>query len=134
MLRTTALKKPSTAAAMPITIALPDLAKGEHYAGILLVDGKPAHHLVLIAGGTNANWNDAGAWAKRRGGELPTRKEQAILFANAAEQFRNDWYWSDEERASAAESAWGQTFSDGLQTYWPKSYKGRARAVRRVPI
>jgi len=70
---TTAIRKPvaTPAAAFP----LPALAKGEAYAGILLKDGKPSHHLVLLPGQTNANWKDAIAWAKKQGGELPTRKE-----------------------------------------------------------
>jgi hypothetical protein len=89
-------RKPKTAAA--VTITLPELAKGEHYAGILLDDkGKPAHHLVLIPGDTKLSWADAGAWAKKQGGELPTRREQSLLFANLAGKFERTWYWSSEQ-------------------------------------
>ncbi|TAK45296.1 MAG: DUF1566 domain-containing protein [Betaproteobacteria bacterium] len=115
-------------------MTLPDLAKGETYAGILLKDGKPAHHLVLLPGGTTATWKDAIAWAKKQGGELPTRKEQALLFANAADEFEPRWYWSSKEYAGTADYAWVQGFSFGYQCDVHKSYGCRARAVRRVAI
>jgi hypothetical protein len=124
-----------TKTAAPITITLPALAKGEHYAGILLDDkGAPAHHLVLLAGDTKLNWADAGAWAKKQGGELPTRREQSLLFANLKGKFERDYYWSSEQDADAAGWAWYQLFSNGYQYYYGKSYELRARAVRRVPI
>lgn len=130
---TTAVRKTK---AVPLTVAfaLPELAKGETYAGILLKDGKPAHHLVLLPGHTNANWKDAVAWAKKQGGELPTRKEQALLFANAAEQFESRWYWSGEQLAGGAGYAWGQGFGNGGQGNNHESGKALGRAVRRVPL
>lgn len=116
------------------TITLPELAKGETYAGILLQDGKPTHHLVLLPGETTATWKDAVAWAKEQDGELPTRKEQALLFANAADQFKREWYWSGEPFAGNDAYAWCQVFLDGDQYGGHKGYDCRARAVRRIPI
>jgi hypothetical protein len=124
-----------TKTAAPLTLTLLALAKGEHYAGILLDDkGALAHHLVLLAGDTKLSWADAGAWAKKQGGELPTRREQSLLFANLKGKFERDYYWSSEQHAVGADWAWCQTFSYGLQYYYDKSDELRARAVRRVPI
>ena len=118
------------------TTAVPPLAKGEAYAGILLKeDGTPSHHVVLLPSeAEDVTWQDAKAFAAKTGGELPTRKEQALLFANASQHFKPRWYWSGEELAGNAEYAWFQFFSSGYQITWHKSSKSRARAVRRVPI
>lgn len=134
MPRTAAARKPKPAPVAVVTITLPELVKGEVYAGILLQDSKPAHHLVLLPGETKAKWNEAIAWAKKQGGELPTRKEQALLFANAAEHFQQNWYWSGEQYAGNADCAWGQDFGNGYQDYFHESGVYTARAVRRAPI
>lgn len=123
-------KKP----AAPITITLPTLAKGEIYAGILLVDGKPAHHVVLLPSDTSLTWDKAVAWAKKQGGELPTRREQALLFANASSEFEQRYYWSSEQHASHESFAWLQYFGGGHQFCDHKDNGYRARAVRRVAI
>lgn len=114
-------------------ITLPELNVGEHYAGILLdKKGRPSHHVILLPGDLNsATWGEAKAFAEKAGGDLPTRREQSLLFANVGGQFKPEWYWSGEEHAAA--DAWGQLFS-GIQSYWHKVNKFRARAVRRVPI
>ena len=114
-----------------------DLQPGEHYAGIIVgKDGEPSHHLILLADKPtdDLKWQAATEWAKRVGGELPTRREQSLLFANLKEQFDNAWYWSSEQHASHSVNAWNQTFCNGLQGYDGKSYEGRARAVRRLPL
>lgn len=120
------------------TIAIPatsiTLAPGEEYAGIALVDGKPSHHLVLLPGDVSKKWEDAGEWAKEQGGELPTRSEQALLYAHLKDSFKRDYYWSAERYADGADYAWYQGFSDGYQYCSYVSYRSRARAVRRVPI
>ncbi len=135
MPRTATVRKPKAApAAAPVTITLPALEKGEALGGILFKDGKPLHHVIILPGDTSGTWDEMMKSAKKQGGELPTRKEQALLFACAPEHFKPDWYWSGEARASDAEYAWDQYFSNGGQNYWPKSDKYRARAVRRVPI
>ncbi len=141
MTRTATARKPAPtksqapSTATITTLTLPKLAKGEAYAGILIQNGKPAHHVILLPGEIeNAPWQKAIDWAKKQGGELPTRKEQALLFANAAEHLQPRWYWSGEQHASAASFAWFQYFVDGYQHYGHKCNVGRARAVRRLPI
>ena len=117
------------------TITLPSLAAGEIYAGILLKDGTPSHHLVLLPNDLKpSTWKQAIAWAAKQGGELPTHKEQALLFANAAGEFEKIWYWSSEQYAGDESAAWAQGFGNGLQYYGHKASKLRSRAVRRIPI
>jgi hypothetical protein len=108
------------------------LAAGEHYAGLALrADGTPGHHLVLLPGEAEGmTWDDAKAWAASVGGELPTRQEQALLYANCAHLFKQEWYWSGVEHTSGS-NAWYQTFSYGAQDYDLKFNELRARAVRR---
>lgn len=121
-------------AATPVTITLPALAEGEKYAGFLLDEhGAPTHHVVLLAGDISLTWKKALEWAKKQGGELPTRREQSLLFANCKAEFQETWYWSGEQHADAA-YAWTQYFSYGYQGWGYVSYRSRARAVRRVPI
>jgi hypothetical protein len=115
-------------------ITLPTLAPDEVYAGLVLdTDGKPTHHLILLPGdAASVSWADAGAWAKNLSGELPTRQEQALLFANAKRHFKRTWYWSGEQYSEGY--AWGQSFFVGTQYNGSKSYEARARAVRRFAI
>jgi hypothetical protein len=134
MSRATARNLKSAAAA---TIILPKLAKGERYAGILLDEkGAPGHHLVLLPGTSekDLNWEDAKAWAKKQVGELPTRREQSLLMANAKQHIEGRWHWSSEQNAGVSAYAWCQSFDDGSQSSFLKDSKLRARAVRRVPI
>src|SRR6266850_3016156 len=115
MSRATARNLKAAAAA---AITLPELAKGERYAGILLDEkGAPGHHLVLLPGTStkDLNWEDAKAWAKKQGGELPTRREQSLLMANAKQHIEGRWHWSSEQYAGASASAWFQSFYDGYQ-------------------
>lgn len=116
------------------TITLPELKAGEIYAGILLnEDGSPSHHLILLPGdNAGADWQTQMDWAKSTGGELPTRREQSLLYANCKQHFERSWYWSGEEYSSG--TAWYQYFVYGLQDYFLKLYELRARAVRRVEI
>jgi len=112
-----------------------NLKPGEHYAGIILGQpGEQDYHLVVLADEPVSciNWQTAMDWAKSIGGELPSRREQRVLFANAKEAFSDTWYWSGEQGAVYADYAWYQGFLDGLQSYTRKSYEGRARAVRRI--
>jgi hypothetical protein len=107
------------------------LKKGETYGGLLLgKNGEPDQHIVLLPGEAQAvNWDDAMKFAAKAGGELPTRREQALLFANLPEEFTPNWYWSGEQRGSG--SAWFQFFTLGDQDWSLTSLKCRARAVRR---
>ena len=113
-----------------------NLKKGEQYAGIILgKDGAPDHHIILLPGeAEGVTWTKAKEFAKKAGGELPTRREQSLLFANLKDQFKPAWYWSGEQHASFSDSAWLQYFNDGHQDDNHLSYQGRARAVRRLPI
>ena len=110
-----------------------ELQPGERYAGVLLnEDGTPSHHVVLLPGDAeDVTWQAALDWAKQAGGELPNRREQSLLFANAKSAFEAAWYWSGEAHEDGS-YAWGQDFNGGGQGYDHKSYEGRARAVRRV--
>ncbi len=117
-------------------ITIPSLAAGELWAGVLLnEDGTPSHHVILLPGeAERIGWTKAVQWAKEVGGELPTRREQSLLFANLKSQFKGEWYWSCEQHASYSDYAWYQVFNYGGQVNVIKSYEGRARAVRRLPI
>ncbi len=112
------------------------LASGEHYAGLILgKDGKPDHHLVLLAGeAEEVSWSAAREWAQGLGGDLPTRRELALLYANQREQFQRMWYWSSEPQEPRAHLVWGQNFTSGIQTMYGRPFRGRARAVRRLPV
>jgi hypothetical protein len=109
------------------------LAPGERYAGIVLgEDGAPAHHLILLPGDADdVSWSAAKEWATEQGGELPTRREQALLFANLKGEFEERAYWSAEEHESESGWAWYQDFGNGHQYYDPQYGAFRARAVRR---
>ena len=111
------------------------LAAGERYAGIILGDGGTiSHHLVLLPGeAEDIAWQDAVQWAEQAGGELPSRREQALLFANAKSEFTAAWYWSAESHEGDGSYAWGQHFNYGNHYGSHKSYEGRCRAVRRIP-
>ena len=113
-----------------------ELQPGERYAGLVLETvglGLVAHHLVLLPAKPEAmNWAAATEWAATQGGTLPTRQEQALLYANLKAEFESDWYWSSESCAPNDAYAWGQYFGSGLQNYYHKSYEAQARAVRRL--
>ncbi len=117
-----------------------DLAPGEHYAGMIVgKDGEPSYHLVLVPGqADDVNWEKAMEWAGKQGGEyvarLPTRREQALLYANLKEQFEESAVWSCEVGAAESGWAWCQNFHDGDQGDTRKSNVLRARAVRRLII
>jgi hypothetical protein len=114
-----------------------NLKDGEQYAGIILgKDGQPDHHLILLSAvpGSGLNWSKAKQWASTIGGELPTRNEQSLLFANLKHQFDAAWYWSGEQDAAGPGYAWVQDFGYGGQYDLRKSYEYRARAVRRLLI
>ena len=126
-------------ASIPSTYGIPEalieLKSGEHYAGIALdAEGQPSHHLILLPGDVGMTWSKAREWAASIGGELPTRQEQALLFANLKGKFEPAYYWSNEQHASYTDYAWCQGFSNGSQGHYGKGSELRARAVRRLPI
>jgi len=111
------------------------LHAGEHYAGIILnADGTPSHHLILLPGDAeDLTWKAATAWAQSEGGDLPTRPEQALLYANLKDHFQPRAYWSAAQHADPR-CAWCQFFYGGNQRYFSVSAELRARAVRRLII
>lgn len=68
------------------------------------------------------------------GGDLPNRIEQSMLWANHRDQFKKDWYWSNEQHYTESGRAWYQYFTNGSQYNYHKDNEVRARAVRRLPI
>jgi hypothetical protein len=64
----------------------------------------------------------------------PTQTQAEVFRAGGAEAFDDVWYWSSTQHAAYSDCAWGQDFGDGGQDFIHKSYEGRARAVRRLPI
>jgi hypothetical protein len=110
------------------------LKEGELYAGLILgKGGAPDHHLILLPGDAeDVTWAAARQWASLAGGDLPTRRELSLLFANLKEQFHKVWYWSSEQSELRSQLVWGQNFTSGIQTMYGRPFHGRARAVRRV--
>lgn len=111
------------------------LLTGERYAGIVLdADGKPTHHLVLMAQRPeeDLNWQAAMDWATSMGATLPNRQEQALLYANCKPHLKPQWHWSCEEHS--ASYAWDCDFGYGGQSHGHKSYEGSVVAVRRLPL
>lgn len=111
------------------------LEPGERYAGAVLdEDGQHQHHLVLLADRPDKKltWQDAMDWADTVGGVLPTRQEQALLYANCKPHLKPEWHWSSEMHEEDASYAWYCFFGYGDQLDGPKSYEGSAVAVRRV--
>lgn len=122
--------KQSPPSVLVLPLASIELNPGERYAGLMLDDeGKPSHHLILLPGKTKATWQKAVEWAKEAGGELPTRREQSLLFANLKSAFEGVWHWSGD--AHSGSYAWFQSFDYGLQRYLDKSSEVAAVAVRR---
>lgn len=111
------------------------LAEGERLAGAIHNDdGTIAHYVILLPGDESKNFADANEWAKSIGGELPNRREQALLYANLKDEFQEVWYWSSTQHEVDPGYAWLQDFSGGYQGFSLKSYRDRARAVRRLFI
>jgi hypothetical protein len=110
------------------------LRPGERYAGAVISEfGNVLHHVVLMAERTTGklNWQAAKDWAASVGGELPTRQEQALLYANCKPHLQPVWHWSCEENEDDASYAWYCGFGHGRQGNNRKSYEGSVVAVRR---
>ena len=64
---------------------------------------------------------------------LPSRNESALLYATCRQHIETgEYYWTSTQ--CSADYAWLQLFNYGLQYGSFKSYEGRARAVRRLPL
>ena len=133
---TTKTKAPA-AATIPLPRIHSTYAGGEVMGVVMGENGQP-DYLLIDLGVEPANdvtWDEAKAWAASVGGDLPTRREQAVMFGNRREdQYKPRWYWSGEKHASGPSWAWNQNFGYGYQFLDHKDYHDRARAVRRVPF
>lgn len=123
-----------TKKANPLTFPTPKLKKGEIYIGAVIDATGKGHHVILLPGDESKKWKDAMAWAKKKGGDLPDRVEQALLFRDHKAAFQQAWYWSNTTYAGNADYAWIQAFGYGVQYGVPKDDSDRCRAVRRVAI
>ena len=123
-------------ASFPITIKFPQLNTGEQFVGtVISPNGAKREHIILLPGELeDCNWQNAMTWAASIGGELPDRVEYALLFATMKDQFKPEWHWTREQYASNVSYAWLQYFDNGFQIINHKSFKNRARAVRRLSI
>ncbi|MEN7526988.1 DUF1566 domain-containing protein [Cupriavidus sp. DL-D2] len=116
-------------------IQRPPLSEGEIYVGAIGDANGDFYHLILLAGDSeDATWQAQMEWAKSIGGDLPTRVEQTMLWANFRDQFQKDWYWSNEVHHRESGWAWYQGFGYGGQHSRSQNHELRARAVRRLPI
>jgi hypothetical protein len=126
-------------AATPAATTLPAIGQpvaGGMYAGVTTgSDGAP-YALILLADkpAKALTWSAARKWAIDLQADLPTRPEAALLFALLKPQFEATWHWTSETHASDSSYAWNQYFTNGSQFHHHKSYAGRARAVRRLPL
>ena len=118
------------------TISMPELAAGETYIATLFdAASQTGQHIILLDGdNNNATWEEQKSWATSIGGELPTRFEQALLYAKHKDLFQVNWYWSGEQHAVVSGYAWFQYFGDGYQLGINTLTNLRARAVRRLAI
>lgn len=133
---TTKTKAPA-AATIPLPRIHSTYAGGEVMGVVMGENGRPDYLLIDLGlePKNDVTWDEAKAWAASVGGDLPTRREQAVMFGNRREgQYKDRWYWSGEPHASVPSWAWYQNFLNGGQYVDLKDYHYRARAVRRVPF
>lgn len=116
--------------------SLPPIGKsidGGTFAGLTTKpDGTHCAVVLLPGTGTDLTWTKAKAWAKKQGGELPSRPVAALLFANVKASLQPRWHWTSDEYD--ASSAWTCYFSYGCQYGFHESYEGSAVAVRYIKI
>lgn len=121
------------------TATLPKIgakAAGMTYGGVITAPDGLVYALVLLDSkpANRMNWAEAMSWAKSCDGDLPTRPEAAMLFANLKYEFTETLHWTNETSRFDASYAWGCDFYDGIQSHDHKSNEGSARAVRRFAI
>ena len=105
------------------------------YTGLTTHKDGSNHAVVLLpVRAEDLTWQQAMDWAKKHGGELPTRPVAAMLFANAQTQLPKEWHWTCETHAADASYAWYCYFNYGNQNFGRKSYEGSAVAVRLIPL
>ena len=119
---------------LPATLSPPMLGTDEINGGLVL-ENNAWHWVILLPGECSpVNWKTAMTRAKEQGGDLPSRPEQSVLYANLRGEFEEDWYWSNTPYAGDESSAWCQGFGYGYQGSFRKVTKLHARAVRRIAI
>ena len=123
-------------------IGTPWPGQGGRFAGLVRgQNGAPDYLLILgPEHDDELDWQAAMDWATglevegHQDFSLPTRAEQAVLFGNAREEFKPTGYWSSEQHAEYAYSAWVQNFYYGGQHGLHKASEWRARAVRMIKL
>lgn len=106
---------------------------GGTFAGLITTpDGTHCAVVLLPGNGTDLTWAKAKAWAKKQGGELPSRPVAALLFANCKPHLQPRWHWTSEE--FDASYAWFCFFDDGSPGINHKGFDGSAVAVRYIKI
>jgi len=106
---------------------------GGTFAGLTTKpDGAHCAVVLLPDNGTDLTWAKAKAWAKKQGGELPSRPVAALLFANVKASLKPKWHWTSDEYD--ASYAWYCNFVYGTQGFTLKSFEGSAVAVRLIPL
>lgn len=113
------------------------LRKGETFIGVFSDrQGNPYCAILLPGDNDPAPWEEQLDWAKSIGGDLLTRAELVTCFEQHRDQFQEAAYWSNQPDTDPDYDAyaWFQSFGSGTQNYYRKSFKLRARRVRRVPI
>lgn len=96
--------------------------QGGHYAGIARGrDGAPDYYLIVGPECDPRNWNNFVAYAPtvnidgKTDFVPPSRKEQALMYANVPELFKEEAYWSGEQHAAISDYAYYQDFNNGHQ-------------------
>jgi hypothetical protein len=98
-------------------------------------DLDPAAHRTQLERATAAALSGHSDWKLPNRAEALAMEEDLRAVVDGTENaFERDWYWTDKQHESDSDSAWVQSFDWGGQDYYHKSYKIRARLVRRVPI
>ena len=115
---------------------LPAICKpldGGHFGGII-TNSKGQHCAVVLLPeqGSNLTHAKAKAWAKKLGGQLPTRPVAAMLFANLKKLLREEWHWTADTQG--ASYAWVCSFISGYQNDSRKSSEVSAVAVKLIPL
>ena len=107
--------------------------EGGTFAGLTTKPDGGHYAVILLPGaGTNLTWTKAKQWAKKQGGELPSRPVAGLLFANIKSALQPVWHWTADEYDASC--AWHCDFLDGCQGSYHKSYEGSAVAVRQIPL
>ncbi len=125
--------QPATTISLASLPAIGGALDGGTFAGLTTTPtGTHCAVVLLPAAGESLTWAKAKAWAKKQGGELPSRLVAALLFANVKSALQPRWHWtSDEEDASYA---WFCYFDGGRQDTGYKGYEGSAVAVRLIQL